>query len=164
MNGTFTDDRDGQIYKTVKIGNQIWLAENFAFNTNPGAWAYNDDLKNIANFGLLYSWESAIKIVPNGWHLPTKQDFEKLINRYGNEYGAYMKLIQGGESGFNNVFAGYRNHENEYISKDTYTSFWSVTDIKRTHAWYFNIDSDFEMATISNFVKSIGFSVRLIKD
>jgi uncharacterized protein (TIGR02145 family) len=79
--GSFTDNRDGKSYKWIKIGNQIWMAQNLAFNTyEDGCWLYDNDKKLGDFFGCLYDWNTAMKVAPKGWHLPTDSEWEQMIN------------------------------------------------------------------------------------
>ena len=70
LTGTFKDERDGKIYKTVKIGTQTWMAENLAYDAGKGSWVYDNDINNVAKYGYLYNWETALIVAPQGWHLP----------------------------------------------------------------------------------------------
>ncbi len=99
MANTLTDLRDGQTYKTVKIGDQVWMAENLNFVTD-NSWCYNDESDNCAKYGRLYTWAAAVGrdedecgyehtcglgsgdirgACPKGWHLPSKAEWEALI-------------------------------------------------------------------------------------
>lgn len=67
--GTLVDDRDGEIYSTVKIGNQVWMAENLRYVTvkgnaddDVGSFAYGEVAKNIGKFGRLYTWAAAMDL------------------------------------------------------------------------------------------------------
>lgn len=90
---SFTDDRDGQSYDMVQIGNQIWMAENLNFadvsdagavNPNAGAAALvtfcpDGDDRNCKKYGRLYTWEAAQNACPAGWHLPTAEEFDAMF-------------------------------------------------------------------------------------
>ena len=69
----------GQIYKTVKIGDQVWMAENLNYEVE-GSKCYDNDPANCVTYGRLYSWESAIMACPDGWHLPSDEEWTTLTN------------------------------------------------------------------------------------
>jgi len=88
--GTFTDNRDNTTYKTVKIGNQTWMAENLSYNTadGKGSWcSYDCDI-----YGRAYDWYTAKAVCPAGWHLPTRVEWNILIKAVGGNPGAGTKL------------------------------------------------------------------------
>jgi uncharacterized protein (TIGR02145 family) len=132
-NGIFTDSRDNQTYKVVKIGNQILFAENLKYqisgkeitdktewknNYDYDGWSFYDNSLNIGeSYGILYQWEAAKSACPNGWHLMTDSEWNELINYLGDE---------------NNTIIG-----NEYIAlgklKETGTEYWYGTNDKVTN-------------------------------
>jgi len=89
-----TDPRDGKKYKATKIGNQTWMAENlnYAGKNNDIGSCSNKEPKNCEKYGALYTWEEAKKICPPGWHLPSDDEWETLVNFAGGEKVAAKKL------------------------------------------------------------------------
>jgi uncharacterized protein (TIGR02145 family) len=94
--GTFTDTRDGKIYKTTKIGEQVWMAENLNYEAK-GSKCYNDSTAYCNKYGRLYNWETAMKACPNGWHLPSYDEWNVLMVAVGGEEtaGKYLKATSG---------------------------------------------------------------------
>jgi len=162
----FTDARDGKAYKTVSIGNQLWMAENLAFKTDSGCWTYDDE-KNATEYGYLYYWETAKKVCPlaSGWRLPTKKDFEVLLNNYGgksNQETNYIALIPGGNSGFLASTGGWYCGFYSFIGKNG--AFWSSSAKDDTYAWKLTVFNKYKEVEINSEPKSWGFSVRCIKN
>lgn len=129
--GTFTDARDGQEYKWVKIGTQIWMAENLRTSkyndgtaipnvtdtkiwTNlktPGYCWYNNDLSNKYIYGSLYNWYAinTAKLAPIGWHVPTDAEWTTLTNYLGDDSKAGGKLKAKGTLHWHTPNAGATN-------------------------------------------------------
>lgn len=111
--GILVDDRNNETrnYITVKIGDQVWMAENMAYlpkisqptqnsETEPNYYVYaysGTDVNqakasyNYRIFGVLYNWPAAKDACPPGWHLPTYDDWEKLAQYISDQNGGYSK-------------------------------------------------------------------------
>ncbi len=112
----FTDIRDGNVYNWVKIGNQIWMAENLRYlpsvvgpgtgsETTPYYYVYGYDGTSVAaakatanytTYGVLYNWTAACNSCPDGWHLPSDAEWTELTDYLGGTSDAGGKLKETG--------------------------------------------------------------------
>jgi len=75
-----TDSRNGKKYNTVRIGGNVWMAENLQYTPKTGnSWCYKDDNSNCDKYGRLYDWNTAKQVCPKGWHLPDRWEWKQLI-------------------------------------------------------------------------------------
>ena len=182
--GEFTDVRDNIKYKWVRIGQQIWMAENLAYDAGYKTWEYEDDEANVPSMGRLYEWEAAQLVCPVGWHLPNFYEWEQLATFINNEEGPYNKggddwyglgihlKATGGwandgngtdDFGFKALPGGLR-YDNEYGYIGEFGAWWSATERSDTHAWVrgmTNFEDDFYRY---DYPKENAFSIRCIKD
>ena len=80
--GSFKDSRDGKVYKTVKIGNQIWMAQNLNYDMNESV-CYDYKEQNCRKYGRLYTWSASKFACPKGWHLPDATEWMELFENVG---------------------------------------------------------------------------------
>jgi len=109
---TFTDPRDGKVYRTVKIGSQIWMAENLNYDI-PGSKCYKNDPANAEKYDRVYNWKTAKKACPEGWHLPSNDEWQTLVDFVGGKEiaGKKLKATSGWKKGW---FSSSGNGEDTY--------------------------------------------------
>jgi len=119
QNLTFTDSRDGQIYRAVVIGNQIWMAENLKYSGDPSTPSvvpigvcYENSLDSCDKYGRLYSWAEANTLCPAEFHLPSDDEWAELADFAGDILTAGGKLKS--TSGWNNNGTINGNGTDEY--------------------------------------------------
>ena len=170
---SFKDSRDGKTYKTVKIGNQTWMAENLKERTE-GSWCYEDKESNCQKYGRLYSWDAAKSACPAGWHLPSKGEFEALFVAVGGEdvAGKKLKSASGWKNddngddpfGFSALPAGRRYYYGDFSNEGDNAYFWSSTEGSSYGVYYVNLNYNDGNAHQGYDSKYFGFSVRCLKD
>ncbi len=188
IENTYTDLRDGRIYKTVTVGTQVWFAENFAYlpevdTLNISVYGYKGDsvkeaieLESYKKFGALYSWEEANKLAPEGWRLPTDADWIQLETTMGMSRDIATKIgwrgdninieafKQNGDSGFDIKFAGWRTDYGDFRFQNEHANFWVADshDKERAYERLVGINNPKIGREYGN--KGCGFSVRYVRD
>ena len=180
--GTFKDPRDGHTYKTVKIGDQTWMAQNLSYKT-ADSWWYNNASGLGTDYGRLYSWDAARSACPSGWHLPSDEEWKTLEIALGmsqneagkrgwrgTDEGKKMKSTKDwfdddngdNSSKFNGFPGGSKSLSYYFFGKNGY--WWTSSESSSTHAWsrmlYYKSDQVFREVNDKNY----GFSVRCVKN
>jgi uncharacterized protein (TIGR02145 family) len=193
VTGEMTDARDGQKYKTVKLGNQTWFAQNLNYETDT-SWCYEDNPAMCETYGRLYTWDEALTACPTGWHLPSDQEWATLINYLDPESdpnaigpeteiaGGMMKttgtLEEGtglwlspnvgatNSSGFSAEPGGARWEGGTYLVEHMHAIFWTSTEYDASTVWFRIFDYGLQSLyrDHSNVTKPMGLSVRCVMD
>jgi len=169
---TFVGERGGREYKTVKIGNQTWFAENL--NNDGGGKCYKNDSSNCEKYGRLYTWDEAKGACPAGWHLPGDAEWTALEKAVGGSETAGKKLksktgwAENGngtdEYGFSVLpgGAGYSGGNFDYAGDCG--RWWSATESYASRAWGRYVNYDDEDVLRASDDKMYLFSVRCLAD
>ncbi len=196
---TSVTDIDGNTYPVVQIGNQCWTAENLRTtkynngtlipnvsndqawsNATTPAWCHTENNPAYdATFGKLYNWYtlSAGNMCPTGWHVPTYDEWEILINNLGGIMVAGGKMKSTGtqywlspnaeatnESGFSGLPGGYCTDNGTFSDVGSYGYWWSSTVSGTADAYCKFLNYIGGVANGSGNGWSFGFSVRCIRD
>jgi len=172
--GTFTDKRDGQRYKTVKIGRQIWMAENLNYQTESGSWCYKDNADKCKYYGRLYDWNTAKTVCPKGWKLPSREDWNSLFAAVGGWKTAGEKLKsksgwnENGNGtdnyGFSALPGGDRHSDGGFDFAGYYGLWWTATEDDNGLAYYRRMLYRDDRVDEDGYDKSGGYSVRCVAD
>ena len=206
--GSMTDNRDGQVYRTVKIGDQVWMAENLCYDPGQGgsedskydwSWCYANDPENCEVYGRYYTWAAALDTValydggdgvdcgygktctlpekvqgvcPDGWHLPTKDEWNILFSSVGGKdnAGKVLKSQTGWyKGGFGTDDVGFcalptGTGSDRFLNFGNRADFWVAEEHVSDRGCnvimhYFNDEAGF-----GNAFKAAGLPVRCLKD
>ncbi len=181
-----TDIRDNQVYQTVQIGAQCWMAENLNYGTMiPGSMNQRDNCLNekycnndlTADCGLrtYYQWDEIMQydntpglqgLCPPGWHIPTEADWNQLFAVYNGPGFAGSQLLSTGFSGFNALVNGSRFQNSSWNFDNFAIHLWSSSAWGPVKAWAHamnNAPDDHSVSTYPSW-RSNAFSARCVKD
>ncbi|MDZ4205225.1 MAG: fibrobacter succinogenes major paralogous domain-containing protein [Bacteroidales bacterium] len=159
--GKLVDPRDGQEYKTQKIGKQVWMAQNLNYRSAK-SWCYNNDPSFCVKYGRLYTYPDAAKACPRGWHLPTENDWSTILLQAKGDTNA-LDLVEGGSTGFDVKLAGVRYDHGEFNHLGEYAYFWSRIRNSNDPAWVYVFTNNLPMANRIHSFPASGFSVRCVR-
>ena len=211
--GELLDERDNQVYRTVQMGEQIWMAQNLNYADSMNtpsligkSWCYDNDESNCDRYGRLYLWEAATDsvklaaendnpdachlydkcdlqgICPNGWHLPSVEEFEYLAT-FANEIGIFMASGAWSDDyfgirpdhpnytdpyGISILPAGAKVKSEEFFKMGTNAYFWSRT-IQRSGEYRSVYDLEVSLSynkdvNVEYLSTRFAFSIRCVKD
>jgi len=158
----FCDSRKNDIYKWIKIGEQIWMAENLNYDTTGSI---------SSTYGRLYNWATAMSACPSGWHIPDGTEWNTLITEVGgfSNVNEKLKATSGwnGSSGNGQDTYGFSAQPDGYYDG-------SLKSVGNTGMWWSSIEDDEDAyhlyisyyfnANYRKTGKSLLISVRCLQD
>lgn len=168
--GTLKDSRDGQIYRTVTIGTQTWMAENLNYQIGESK-CYGDKPENCEKYGHLYTWDDAEKACPAGWRLPSEAEFESLLAAAGSSQDKRSQNLRAGswkngsdKFGFSALPAGFYHSDSKLFNYlGTGAEFWTSTEHTSVSAYYLFVGGN-GLAYVHHAFRDDGLSVRCLQD
>ena len=182
---SFTDPRDGQVYRIIKVEGREWFAQNVNYDVPGHSWCYEDKDSYCVRSGRLYDLEGARKACPEGWHLPRDREWSDMlkgltgcydgVDKCGN-FATKMKATtgwQGGggtdEYGFTIFSSGYRKVLGKstirYEDMGEYAGFWSAQNGRNETIWLWamgRMSDQMVRQLVPATARNNGYSVRCI--
>ena len=183
---SLVDSRDGQVYKTRRIGRMVWMVQNLNYADSAktpslanGSWCFRDDAAYCKVLGRLYNWDAAQDVCPEGWHLPSSSEWKELESKFGGQVaaGQYLKSQAGwrgrngaDEFGFSAIPSGGRyinEFENDkvnynYLGQEAF--YWSSSDYGESMGYRMNISYSGDYTSVGSYNKIFAFSVRCVRN
>ena len=140
---TFTDSRDGTEYKAIEFAipleggvyiKRSWMAENLRYEVGQGSFCYKDEPAYCEKFGKLYVYEKAVEACPEGWRVPTTNDWMLLFSAYGGLHSAGLALMEGGESGMDLLLGGFGDASGLYKGISIEGNYWDSEEMSENTA------------------------------
>lgn len=192
---------ESEKFETVKLGNQEWMAKNMAVTVDRDGnelvlgkdYFYpNDDESLVKEYGLLYTWDAAMRIAPAGWHMPTDEEWKELEEYVGSqekyrldddpeniakalasttgweededveEFAVGNDQSKNNATGFNAVPAG--GYIGSYFGFGYGAGFWSATQYDSSNAFIRSLGYNYAYVDSYDFDKYDGYSVRCLRD
>jgi uncharacterized protein (TIGR02145 family) len=151
---------DGYIYngyECLRIGNLLWMSKNLGTdNENP--------------YGKYYNWEAAMAAVPEGWRLPTGEDFDALEANFRDDERFYLALsaqsLDENVIRFNAQYGGYYHsgHPNGNFNIDHQSYMWGSTKGQSGESIVLEVNRDYEYVTTNWFPQIHTLNVRCVAD
>lgn len=170
---------EDEYYEAVLIDTRVWMARNLNYETTEGSACYDDEFSFCEEYGRLYEWETALKVCPPNWHLPTYNEWAMLrhyaggsiagtnlkatdswawdsnAERYGNGEDVYGFMALPGGRFTPGIDFRYRNYD---------AVWWTDSEYNETRANLLGVGYGFEYAYMTDDDKLNKFSVRCVKD
>lgn len=122
----FVDTRDNnRVYPIILVDNKFWMTENLDYNMPGESSFYADDSKLEKQYGRLYTHKAAMTNIPDGWRLPSVDDWNDLFNFFGSSQAAYSALIAGGSETFDAQLGGMIGSDSNSSGLGSYGYYWS---------------------------------------
>jgi len=189
---SFVDERDGTEYCITTIGTQIWMTDNLEYASDSNAYINVSSPRTVnAVYGRLYTFNEANQVCPNGWHLPTDEEWKILeralgmsaveadgVNERGTNEGGQLKSIEGwnssanvgvagtNSSGFNALPSGEWNPSfGPFFHLGEEASYWTASVHDTTSAaWMRTLTYDDTRIKRNYATQKMGFACRCVKD
>lgn len=166
---TLKDLRDGQIYRTVKIAGQVWMAENLNYEVENSS-CFKNSADSCAKYGRLYTLPIQ-GVCPSGWHLPSGVELNALVTEAGGPIVAGLHLksrtdwyrtVRGTDAlGFAALPAGRWSEDNGFVGG--IAAFWSSSERDSIHVYAMHL-SDYRADITFSDKDNVAYSVRCLKN